>query len=131
MFDPVRLRQLLGLMSSPADGEALNAARAAVRLMQKAGLSWSDVIIAPPGMELGPVQAIRARGGAIYLPPVGRTWVETLNFLCARRAGRSAAEHRMLDRLAADAARKPGVIVVSPRQAAIIQAIYDSLQQGV
>lgn len=126
-FDPVRLRNLLSLMSSAADGEALAAARAATRYIQQAGLSWEDLIVPPPGITGGPVQTIRDKLGESIAPPLGRTWGETLRFLCAKRAGRNASENRMLDRLAADAARRPNDVVVSARQARIIVAVYRHL----
>lgn len=126
-FDPVRLRNLLSLMSSDSDGEALAAARAAVRHIQTAGLTWTDLIVAPPGLTAAPLQTVFGRGGVSFKPPVGRTWAETLTFLCSRRAGRTNAENRLLDRLAADAAARPDVIVVSPWQAQVILAIYRAM----
>jgi hypothetical protein len=126
-FDPVRLRNLLSLMSSDSDGEALAAARAAVRHVEAAGLTWTDLIVAPPGLTAAPLQTVFGRGGVSFKPPVGRTWSETLTFLCSRRAGRTNAENRLLDRLAADAAARPDVIVVSPRQAQVILDIYRSM----
>ncbi len=40
----VRLAKLLGMMGSSADGEALNAARLADRLVRDAGTTWLDII---------------------------------------------------------------------------------------
>lgn len=39
-----RLARVLGMLGSASDGEALNAARAAERLRQAAGLSWSEML---------------------------------------------------------------------------------------
>lgn len=44
-IDRHRLSRLLGMMGSNADGEALNAARAADRLVRQHGLTWPDVIV--------------------------------------------------------------------------------------
>lgn len=38
------LPKILGLLGSNADGECLNAARRAHRMVQEAGLTWPDVI---------------------------------------------------------------------------------------
>jgi len=42
--DRVRLGKLLALCSSGYDGEALAAARAAVRFIRDRGLTWQDVL---------------------------------------------------------------------------------------
>jgi hypothetical protein len=39
-----RLVKLLGMMGSDHDGEVINAAKAAHRLLQSRGLTWSDVV---------------------------------------------------------------------------------------
>lgn len=41
-----RLIKLLGILGSPHDGEVLNAARLAARLVHDADLTWNDVIAA-------------------------------------------------------------------------------------
>jgi hypothetical protein len=43
-FDAVRLIALLGMTNSAHDGEALNAARLANRLLHESGLIWGDVL---------------------------------------------------------------------------------------
>jgi hypothetical protein len=40
----LRLARLLGMIGSDHDGEALNAARMADRLVREKGLTWDDVI---------------------------------------------------------------------------------------
>jgi hypothetical protein len=42
-LDAQRLGRVLGLLSSSHDGEVLNAARAADRIVKEAGLTWLDV----------------------------------------------------------------------------------------
>jgi hypothetical protein len=44
-IDIRRLAKLLGMIGSAHDGEALNAARAANKLVRDCGLTWSDVIV--------------------------------------------------------------------------------------
>jgi len=43
-LDRERLAAVLGMMGSDHDGEALNAARTACRLLKTAGLTWPQVI---------------------------------------------------------------------------------------
>jgi hypothetical protein len=43
-MDRNRLAQLLGMMGSTHDGEVVNAARLAVRLVKEAGLTWPQVL---------------------------------------------------------------------------------------
>jgi hypothetical protein len=43
----LRLARLLGMMGSEFDGEVLNAARMADRLLRENGCTWQDVIAAP------------------------------------------------------------------------------------
>jgi hypothetical protein len=45
--DRERLARLLGMMGSDHDGEALNAARMADRLVRDHGITWIDAITAP------------------------------------------------------------------------------------
>ncbi|MCA8908258.1 MAG: hypothetical protein KDA49_09400 [Rhodospirillaceae bacterium] len=47
-LDRERLEKLLGLMSSPHDGEALAAARKADALVRSAKLTWAEVLAGPP-----------------------------------------------------------------------------------
>jgi len=44
LVDTDRLAKLLGMMGSAHDGKALNAARAADKLVRDAGLTWPDII---------------------------------------------------------------------------------------
>ena len=53
-----RLAKVLGLLDSAFDGEALSAARRAHAMVQRAGLSWSDVLAASPS-----VRAMRTSAG--------------------------------------------------------------------
>jgi hypothetical protein len=43
----LRLAKLLGMMGSDHDGEALNAARMADRLVHESGVTWFDVVATP------------------------------------------------------------------------------------
>ncbi|CAB4144620.1 hypothetical protein UFOVP469_40 [uncultured Caudovirales phage] len=124
--DIQKLAKVLALMSSPQDGEALAAARLAHTLVQKSGLSWEQLLTVPDGM-VGPLQTIYGRDGVPLIPPIGSTWRQSIDWLCARRAGRSLPEEHMLDRLSAEARRQPDVIPVSARQARIILDIYRTL----
>jgi hypothetical protein len=47
-----RLTQILGMTGSAHDGEALNAVRLACRLISEAGLTWTDIVTAPPPAEI-------------------------------------------------------------------------------
>jgi hypothetical protein len=46
-IDTSRLAKLLGMIGSTHDGEALNAARAANKLVRDCGLTWPDIIASP------------------------------------------------------------------------------------
>lgn len=47
-IDRRRLARLLGMVGSTHDGEALNAARLADRLVRNEGLTWPQVLDVPP-----------------------------------------------------------------------------------
>jgi hypothetical protein len=49
-FDRARLAKLLALVGSDHDGEALSAARAADRLVRRAGLSWTEALSVDDGL---------------------------------------------------------------------------------
>src|SRR5690349_19360119 len=61
--DRTRLIRLLGMMGSDHDGEALNAARLADRLIRERRATWSEVV---------------ATGDPPVRPQPPRTWRETL-----------------------------------------------------
>jgi hypothetical protein len=65
----VRLARVCGLLGSAHDGEALNAARAADRLLKECGVSWLDALAAGvPAATVGPHRSKPASGR--YEPPL-------------------------------------------------------------
>lgn len=53
---PVKVQRLIPVLASPIDGEALGAARAIRRVLESAGLGFSDLAAAIPGdAELRPL----------------------------------------------------------------------------
>lgn len=52
-----RLARLLGMLGSHHDGEALNAARLADRLVRSSGLTWTEVLSPPPALDPQPDEA--------------------------------------------------------------------------
>jgi hypothetical protein len=44
-----QITQLVGMFSSHHDGEVINAARIADRLLRDCGLTWADIIVQPVG----------------------------------------------------------------------------------
>lgn len=123
-----KLLKALALLGSTNDGEALNAARVAHRLIGSLGLSWDDVIRFPAGTD-NPPQTIRLHDGEDLAPPVGGTWLATVLWLCARRAGRDARENRALDRFAARWEKSPHELP-TPHVALWIIDIHESLLEG-
>jgi hypothetical protein len=69
MIDRDRLSKLLGMLGSDYDGEVLNAARAADRLVRDAGLRWPDIAMpAPPpprGYRFDPIRFCLAQPAAL------------------------------------------------------------------
>ena len=63
-LDEKRLLKLLSLLGSDQDGEALNAARMAARLVKAAGLSWEDVLAGPRRRMLAQHHATNAAKAA-------------------------------------------------------------------
>jgi hypothetical protein len=57
----VRLAQLLGMVGSDHDGEALNAARLANKLVRDLGLTWPDVLGLGAVASAAPMQPPRPR----------------------------------------------------------------------
>jgi hypothetical protein len=74
MIDRDRLSKLLGLLGSDHDGEVINAARAADRLVRDSGLRWPDIAMpAPPpprGYRFDPIRFCLAQ------PPALTDWEE-------------------------------------------------------
>ena len=66
-----KLGKVASLMSSPADGEALSAARAADAMVKAAGLTWPEVL---SGRDAGPGEAMpRSVKGMISIRRDSRT----------------------------------------------------------
>ncbi len=123
-----KLLKALALLGSTNDGEALNAARAAHRLIGSLGVSWDDVIRLP-AVAGALAQTVRLHDGEDLAPPVGGTWLATVLWLCARRAGRDAQENRSLDKIAAQWEKCPHELP-TPHVALWIIDIHESLLEG-
>jgi hypothetical protein len=67
-----RLVKLLGMIGSIHDGEALNAARLADRLVREAGLTWTDVIGTVPATQLDVIEVV----SEIYRSGVALSYTE-------------------------------------------------------
>ena len=76
MIDRDRLSKLLGMLGSDHDGEVINAARAADRLVRDAGLRWPDI--------------------AMPVPPRGRGDNDPVGFCLSRPAALTDWEQRFL-----------------------------------
>jgi hypothetical protein len=77
-----RLIKLLGMLGSEHDGECLNAARSAQRLVKEAGETWEQVLMAATGVDPQEVAnaAFKAgyADGRAYRPPTWRALAEDL-----------------------------------------------------
>jgi hypothetical protein len=61
-LDRDRLGKLLEMLGSDHDGEVVNAARAADRLVRASGLRWPDIAMpAPPGSPRDPIEFCLSR----------------------------------------------------------------------
>ena len=76
-----RLVQLLGMMGSDHNGEVLNAARLAQRLVRDHGLTWEEVmtgIATDIARELGQAFETGYANGRAYRPPSWRVFAQSL-----------------------------------------------------
>jgi hypothetical protein len=108
-FDRARLAKLLALVGSDHDGEALSAARAADRLVRRAGLSWTEALSGLTADRSGVATEIAfclrhpdrltawesrfLRSAAVWPVALSAAQRETVRVITdkARRAGRVAA----------------------------------------
>jgi len=133
-LDTRKLVAILGRFTSSHDPEALAAARLANRMVREAGLTWEEVIGSGSGPDpdiYGKQQVIEHPERGPLAPPVGRTWKETLRWLCARSAGEDDRENEFLDDLCRILAKQYGYgpPFISPYQAAWVTNIYDRIAQ--
>lgn len=88
MFNVEKFTKVLGLTTSPADGEALNAIRIANKMLREANLSWTQIITTPPTLRPGErVVWTRQENPAPPNPHYtrGRSWAEDLSEQLRRR----------------------------------------------
>jgi hypothetical protein len=102
--DRAKLAAVLGMIGSAHDGEALNAARLADRLVRQTGLTWRDILSEPPGQ--------------LPTPRLPMSWRDTVSACLRRPAHLSAWEAQFLRSLA----RFPRL---SARQTACLRSIAD------
>lgn len=129
---PLDLRKLagiLGMLGSAQDNEVLAAARLAHRLIREAGTTWRAVLV-EDGSDpdaFGAQQVIEHPERGRLAPPVGRTWKDTLVWLCGRHAGQDARENEFLDDLSRrlSALHGYGAPFISPAQAAWVVDVYE------
>ena len=131
-LDLKRLAQVLGLLQSAHDGEVTEAARRATRMVREAGLTWQDILRVDDTQNrdlYGAQQVVQHPERGPLAPPVGRTWKDTLRWLCARSAGEDVRENEFLDNLARrlNGQYGYGAPFISPYQAAWVTNIYDRI----
>lgn len=103
-----RLIKLLGMIGSDHDGEALNAARLADKLLRDAGMTWADVIVKPTvsvDIVVGAIAEIRLSG--IVLNTKEWHFLADLPGFTKFSDGQLAWLDRMLSRARAFAAAPP------------------------
>lgn len=99
-LDTRLLAAVLGRLGSDHEGEIIAAARKAQAMVTAAGMTWAQAL-----SHQGVTKRADANQGVLHptlgvlVPPVGDTWVSSVNWLCAHRAGRDARENAFLDRL--------------------------------
>jgi hypothetical protein len=124
-LDLDRLAKLMEVTTSGHDGEALNALRAANRLLSQAGETWSGVLGSAPA-PAGAIIADQCIEG--MLPPYGRTWRETVRYLMEVNAAKlNLLEAQLLDDAAVYLAgqdHKPPLLTV--RSAARFTRLYET-----
>ena len=79
-IDTDKLAKILAMLSSEHDGQVLNAARQATRIIREAGKTWADLL---PKMPPAPayVERVTASNGTVWVPPIGKTWRDTARWL--------------------------------------------------
>jgi hypothetical protein len=100
-----RLARLLGMVGSDHDGEALNAARLADRMVRESGITWQDVLISPPVASAQPQASstndplrqfetvFDAVNFALMLAPMLTAW--EMNFLRSLPSFRRVSEKQL------------------------------------
>ena len=121
-----RLIKLLGMIGSAHDGEALNAAKLANKLVREASLTWSDVIgkntPAPPGKTAMDPETVANAIAEIYESRI-RLSSREISFLSRIPELRFFSEnqlawlHGLLDRARAKMAEPPPPKPQKPRKA--------------
>ena len=129
-LDVRRLAIVLGQLQSVHDHEVLNAARAATRMVREASTTWAAVL--GDGLTADtsdPRQIIHHDQRGSLAPPIGRSWADTVRWLAARRAGVTACDNEMLDRLCRSLSRpyRQEAPHITPDEAAWVTDIYDAI----
>jgi hypothetical protein len=101
-FDRGRFVRVCGLLDSAHDGEVVNAARAALRMLKDAGLSWAEVVIERPPPTAWDRFAVKNDGLAKWIMANVEKRVEAYAAFNALQAGHdlTAAQIRTLTLLA-------------------------------
>lgn len=98
------LASVLGLLGSNHDGEVLAAARAASEMMCRSGRDWRSILpretLSPSG-ETAPGQFVEHPSNPFterLSPPVGASWIATLEWMCSHDVGATQPEKAFLTR---------------------------------
>ena len=83
MLNVEKFTKVLGLTTSPADGEALNAIRIANKMLREANLSWAQIITTSPTLRPGERVVYKRDENPAYQR--GRSWAEDLAEQLKRR----------------------------------------------
>lgn len=120
-----KLSPLLGKLASPHDAEVIGAARAAGRLLEKAGLGWNDLGRALTEPRERVVYVERQPEPKRPPAPNVRDWRRAAAWCLDRADLLSDSEHGFVWQLATGRWRKP---TLTPKQAEWLAAIVARLQ---
>jgi len=124
-IDTDRLAKILAMLASEHDGQVLNAARQATRIIREAGKTWADLL---PKMPPAPgfVERVVGKDDTVWVPPIGSTWRETARWLVRLQPSNDRIENLTVTAIASG--RANGLVInpdlITPEIAETLTMMY-------